>query len=118
VRCAVLPSSEPPYLSEPTFPNVSMPPGPAEAKTADRASARVEMGVRGGRDDAPDEMDALDRGRPCTRPGVDAALGSEGVRCGSCGVGTGDGADWPKKLSDAKGLLELRTPRSASKVVK
>lgn len=73
--------------------------------------------MRGGREDAPDEMDALDRGRPCTRAGVDDALGMD-VDCSSCGVGTGDGVGWPKKLSDAKGLFELGTMRSASVVAK
>jgi hypothetical protein len=117
VRCAVRPNSEPPYLSEPTFPNVSMPPGPVEPRTADRASARAETGVRGGREDAPDEMDALDSGRPCTRAGVDAALGMD-VDCDSCGVGTGDEVAWPMKLFDAKGLFELGITRSASVVAK
>ena len=96
------------------FPKVSIPPGPAEARTADRASARVETGVRGGREDAPDETDALDRGRPCTRAGVDLAVGMGGRYWGSGGVGTGDGVGCAKKLSDAKGLFELRTARSAS----
>jgi hypothetical protein len=47
-RCAVRPNAEPPYRSDPTFPKVSIPPGPAEASKFDRASAREEMGVRGG----------------------------------------------------------------------
>jgi len=53
------------------------------------------MGVRGGREDAPDETDALDKGRPCTRAGVDLALGTGGMECGSCGVGTGDEVGCP-----------------------
>ena len=85
---------------------------------ADRPSARAETGVRGGREDVPDEMDALDTGRPCTRAGVDAALGIGRVDCCSCGVGMGDGVGCPKKLSDAKGLFELRTTRSAPVAVK
>jgi hypothetical protein len=46
---------------------VSTPPGPADARTADNASeAQAETGVRGGSDDACEETDALDVGRPCT----------------------------------------------------
>ena len=89
------PNAEPPYLSDPTFPKVSIPPGPAEASKFDRASAREETGVRGGSEDAPDETDALDRGRPCTRAGVDLALGMGGPECGSWGVGTGDEVGCP-----------------------
>ena len=77
------------------FPKVSIPPGPAEASMFERASAREDMGVRGGREDAPDETDALDKGRPCTRAGVDLALGTGGVEYGSCGVGTGDEVGCP-----------------------
>jgi len=107
-RSAARANAEPPYLRDPTFPKVSTPPGPADVKTADSASARVEMGVRGGRVDARDETDALDAGRPCTREGVDVALGGGEVDCDSCRVGieTGDGAGGPKGLFDAKGLFD------------
>jgi len=46
------------------LPNVSIPPGPVlEPSTAASASARVEIGVRGGIEDACEEMDALEGGR-------------------------------------------------------
>jgi hypothetical protein len=83
---------------------------PADARTADNASgARADTGVRGGSEDACDDMDVLDAGRPCTRAGVDVLLGAGEANDGSCGVGTGDGdVDWPKGLLVAKGLFELR----------
>jgi hypothetical protein len=45
-------------------------------RTADSASAREEMGVRGGSEDACDDTDVLDGGRPCTSAGVEVALGA------------------------------------------
>lgn len=60
------------------FPNVSMPPGPVLVpRTAASASARDEMGVRGGSEDACDETEVVEGGRawPCTRAGVADALG-------------------------------------------
>lgn len=109
-RCAARPNAELPYRSDPTFPNVSIPPGPAEeARAADSASARAEMGVRGGREDARDDTDALDVGRPCMRAGIDVVLGAGELVSGSCGVGTGGGGvGCPKGLFDANGLFELR----------
>jgi len=112
-RCAPRPNDELPYLSDPTFPKVSIPPGAADARTADTASARAEIGVRGGSVDARDDTDALDAGRPCTRAGVDVALGTGEVECNTCCVatGTGDGAGCPKGLFDAKGLFDLRAAK-------
>jgi hypothetical protein len=83
---------------------------PADARTADNASeARAETGVRGGSEDAREEIDALDAGRPCTRAGVDVSLRAGEVNGGSCGVGTGDGVvGCPNGLFVAKGLFELQ----------
>ena len=113
-RCAIRPNAVLPYRREPMFPKVSIPPVPADARAADKPSgARAEMGVRGGSEDACDDTDALDAGRPCTRAGVDELLRAAEVNCGSCGVGTGDGvAGWLKGLFIAKGLFELQTGRS------
>jgi hypothetical protein len=85
-------------------------PVPPDARTADSASdARAETGVRGGSEDAREEMDALDAGRPCTRAGVDVPLRTGEVNGGSCGVGTGDAVvGCPNGLFVAKGLFELR----------
>jgi len=55
-----------------------MPLGPVLVlRTAASASAREEMGVRGGSEDACDETEALEGGRawPCTRAGVADSLG-------------------------------------------
>lgn len=78
----------------------------------------METGVRGGSEDARDEIDALDAGRPCTRAGVDVSLRAGEVNGGSCGVGTGDGVDvCPNGLFVAKGLFELRN-REVSVITK
>ncbi len=64
--------------------------------------------MRGGSEEAREETEALDAGRPCTRAGVDVSLGAGEVD-GSWGVGTGDGVvGCPKRLFVANGLFELR----------
>ena len=90
-----------------------MPLGPVLVlRTAASASARDEMGVRGGSEDACEETEALEGGRawPCTRAGVEGALGGgEEYACVGPGVGTGEEGAW------AKGLFELRAmPRHVS----
>jgi hypothetical protein len=53
-----------------------MPLGPVLVlRTAASASARDEIGVRGGSEDACEETEALEAGRPCTSAGVADALG-------------------------------------------
>ena len=70
------------------------------------------MGVRGGCEDARDDMEVLDGGRPCTSAGVAVQLGAGEGECMSCGVEAGEGAGCAETLFDAKGLFDLQVAGS------